>query len=152
MPRRVVREPQSVESYLRGNSPPRYMLRLRQIETVYQAEQRLLDAAYRELLETHGDDAERFSDRWRRLARGWGFEHLNGLIREHNAWYPVEARLPMDPRTRDYRPVRGASYRRLELDAKWVLEHFPPDPRAGVRRAQPPARAPRRAAEAGPST
>ena len=119
------------------------MLRLRQIETIFQAERRRLDAAYRELLEILGDDAERFSRRWRRLARAWRFEHLNHLIREHNDWYPMEASLPMDPRTRDFRPVRGASYRRLELDAKWVLEHFPPDPRAAEGRAQPPSRAPR---------
>ena len=142
-PRRVVSSPQTIESYLRGNSPPRYMLRLRQIETVFQAEHRRLDAAYRELLETHGDDAERFSRRWRRLAREWRFEHLNHLIREHNDWYPVEASLPMDPRTRDFRPVRGASYRRLELDERWVLEHFPPDPGGAERRGQPPSRAPR---------
>ena len=119
------------------------MLRLREIENVFRAERRHLDAAYRELLEAYGDDAERFSRRWHSLARAWPFEHLNELIREHNAWYPVEASLPMDPRTRDYRPVRGASYRRLELDVKWVLEHFPPDPRAAERRAELPARAPR---------
>lgn len=119
------------------------MLRAREIETVFQAERRRLDAAYRELWEADGPEPERFSDRWRRLAHAWRFEHLNDLIREHNVWYPVEACLPMDPRTRDYRPVRGASYRRLELDAKWVLEHFPPDPRAADWRAKPPSRAPR---------
>ena len=31
----------------------------------------------------------------------------------------------MDPRTRDYVPIRGASYRRVELGPEWVLEHFP---------------------------
>lgn len=148
--RRVVSNPQSVESYLRGSSPPRYMLRLRQIETVFQAERRRLDAAYRELLETHGDHAERFSHRWRSVARAWRFEHLNHLIREHNLWYPVEASLPMDPRTRDYRPVRGACYRRLELDSKWVLEHFPPDPRVAPDRPAPPSRAPREPLERAP--
>jgi hypothetical protein len=119
------------------------MLRLREIETVFQAERRRLDAAYRALLEARSHDPERFSRRWRRLAHAWRFEHLNDLVREHNTWYPVEASLPMDPRTRDYRPVRGASYRRLELDANWVLEHFPPDPQAAEGRTQPPARAPR---------
>jgi len=119
------------------------MQRLREIETVFQAERRRLDATYRELLETQGHDPERFSQCWRRQVHGWRFDHLNDLIREHNVWYPVEASLPMDPRTRDYRPVRGASYRRLELGSEWVLEHFPADPRAAEERAQPPARAPR---------
>ena len=119
------------------------MRRLREIETIFQAERRRLEAAYRELRESQGHDAEQFSQRWRRQARRWRFDRLNDLIREHNVWYPVEASLPMDPRTRDYRPVRGASYRRLELGAEWVLEHFPPDPRASEERVQPPARVPR---------
>ena len=71
------------------------MLRLREIETVFRAERRRLDAAYRELLEAQGDDAKRFAHRWRSLARTWRFEHLNDLIREHNLWYPVEASLPI---------------------------------------------------------
>jgi hypothetical protein len=31
----------------------------------------------------------------------------------------------MDPRTGDYVPVNGRSYRRDELDADWALRHVP---------------------------
>jgi hypothetical protein len=48
------------------------------------------------------------------------------LIEEHNRWYPMEARLPMDPRSRDFALVNGRPYRRRPLDAAWVLERFPP--------------------------
>ena len=101
------------------------MQRLREIEIEFQAQRRRLESAYRALADQCGTDADLFSRRWIATALGWPFEPLNVLIREHNEWYPVEADLPMDPRTRDYVPVRGASYRRLELGPAWVLEHFP---------------------------
>ena len=45
---------------------------------------------------------------WREIAGGWRFDPaLNGLIEQHNEWYPVERRLPMNPRTGDYVPVGG---------------------------------------------
>jgi hypothetical protein len=141
--RRVLTEPQTVESYLRGSSPPRYMQRLRQIETEFTAQCRRLRAAYEALLEAHGADREAFARRWRARAGTWRFEPLNELVREHNAWYPVETSLPMDPRTRNFVPVRGASYRRVELGAEWVLKHFPPDPARRDEAPELPRRAPR---------
>ena len=53
-------------------------------------------------------------------------EAVNELIRQHNEWYPVETRLPMDPRTGDYIRRSGRSFRRPELGPEWVLERFPP--------------------------
>ena len=50
---------------------------------------------------------------------------MNDLIERHNRWYPVEARLAMDPRTRDFVKVGGRDYRREPLDAAWILERFP---------------------------
>jgi hypothetical protein len=70
--------------------------------------------------------AERPSaDAWRRLAEAWDFGDVNELIEKHNRWYPIEARLAMDPRSRDFVKVGGRDYRREPLDASWVLELFP---------------------------
>lgn len=124
--RRLFRGPQTVEAYLRASNPPQYMQRLQQIEAQFQAHRRRLEVAYRALEETCGHDARRFSVRWRAKARAWRFDELNELIRHHNRWYPAEADLPMDPRTRDFVAVGGQSYRRVELGADWILEHFPP--------------------------
>lgn len=143
MRRRPLNAPQTIESYIRGNSAPRYMLRLRDLEAEYRTQRRCLEAAYADLHEAIGGDSTEFARRWREVARAWRFERLNDLVAEHNLWYPMESNLPMDPRTGDYRPIRGASYRRLELGADWVLDHFPADPRP-VRPA-PPVRAPRAA-------
>ena len=57
---------------------------------------------------------------------GWSFDEVNDLIERHNRWYPVEARLPMDPRTGDYALVNGRAYRIEALDSRWVLDRFPP--------------------------
>jgi hypothetical protein len=119
------------------------MRRLREIESEYQVQRRRLEAAYRALEEACGRDLDEFSERWQVQARTWSFAGLNELIREHNQWYPIEASLPMDPRTRDYVPVRGASYRRIELSAQWVLEHFPPTLRDGAGPPRVPRRVPR---------
>jgi hypothetical protein len=50
---------------------------------------------------------------------------VNDLIDRHNRYYPIEARLAMDLRTRDYVKIAGRSYRREPLDATWILDRFP---------------------------
>ena len=46
---------------------------------------------------------------WRAEAEAWDFADVNRLIEQHNRWYPVEAQLPMDPRTGDYAARRRAA-------------------------------------------
>ena len=141
--RRSLRGPRTVEAYLKADTPPAYMRRLRAIEIEFQSQLRRLESAHRALEAVCGHEPELFSHLWQAQVREWRFDRLNALIRDHNKWYPVEADLPMDPRVRDYVPVRGRSYRRRELGADWVLEHFPPAPRGGAERPRPPAQVPR---------
>jgi hypothetical protein len=106
------------DSYIASlGGPLPYMRRLRQIEQTIDAHLERLEAAYAE----HGEDP----DAWRRIAERWDFGDVNELIGKHNRWYPVEARLPMDPKTRDYVRVGGKPYQRDPLDAAWILERFP---------------------------
>jgi len=128
LPRRVRQTQRTVESYLRAGGLPRYMERARDIEQGIRSERIRLQRAYDKLLEECGRDRQEFARRWRVQARTWNFERLNKLIGEHNEWYPIETNLPMDPRTRDYVPIRGRSCRKRELDPRWVLEEFPPEP------------------------
>jgi hypothetical protein len=97
--------------------PLPYMQRLRRIEDAEEEHLARLAEAYAE----HGGDAAS----WRRLAKRWDFGDINDLIERHNRWYPIEARLAMDPRTQDYVKVGGRSYRREPLDAAWIFERFP---------------------------
>jgi hypothetical protein len=105
-------EPDSYIASLGGPLP--YMQRLRQIEELTGVHLERLAEAY---AEGSGD--------WRAIADSWDFEDVNDLIERHNRWYPIEARLAMDPRSRDFVKIGGRSYRREPLDAAWVLERFP---------------------------
>ncbi len=98
--------------------PPVWMRRIREIEDATGEHERRL----REAWEEHGGDAAA----WRELAARWNFADVNALIEQHNRCFPVEARLAMDPRTRDYVRVGGRSYEREMLDAEWILDRFPP--------------------------
>jgi hypothetical protein len=126
--RRARQTRRTVEAYLKAGVIPRYMQRLKEIEREKRDHRARLERAYRVLREACGDDAAEFARRWRAVARSWGFDHVNELIRQHNDWYPIETNLPMDPRTRDYVRIRGRSYRRAELGPEWVLEQFPAAP------------------------
>jgi hypothetical protein len=118
LPRRIRRFRPEADRYLASlGGPLPYMRRLKQIDDEIERQTALLAAAHAE----HGSDPAV----WRRLAERWNFSEVNDLIERHNRWYPVEARLAMDPRTRDYVQVGGRPYRREPLDAAWILERFP---------------------------
>ena len=106
--------------------PPIWMTRLRAIEDATEQHERRLGEAWRSLaMELTGRTA--FARAWRELAAGWSFADINEMIETHNRCFPVESRLPMDPRTRDYVRIDGRSYDRELLDADWILERFPAD-------------------------
>jgi hypothetical protein len=116
----------SPESYLASlGGPLPYMLRLREIEKRTAAHERALASAWGALSVRCAGDPKAFARRWRQVAKRWNFYEVNALIARHNRWYPVESRLPMDPKRGDFALVNGKDYRRPPLDADWVLERFP---------------------------
>lgn len=106
-------DPESAVRALGG--PLMWMRRLRAIEDAYDQHVRQLEAAYWET-----DPAD-----WPRVAREWDFSEINALIERHNRHFPAEARLPMDPRTRDFVRINGDRYEREPLDAEWILRRWP---------------------------
>jgi hypothetical protein len=115
LPRRIRAFRADAANYLAAlGGPLPYMRRLREIEALTEAHLDRLAEAYA----NRGDD-------WRQVAERWDFEDVNDLISKHNRWFPIEARLPMDPRTRDFVKVGGKEYRREPLDAAWILDRFP---------------------------
>ena len=107
--------------------PPAHSRRLREIEEEIAGHEARLAQAWVELVEQYGDDTQGFARAWRALAGRWRFDAVNELIERHNLFYPAEARLPMDPRTRDFVKINGRPYQREPLDADWILERWPPD-------------------------
>ena len=115
------------ESGIRAlGGPTVWMRRLRAIEDALEQHERQLDEAWHALADQLEDPAA-FAAAWRQLADGWSFAEVNELIERHNRNFPAEARLAMDPRTRDFVRVNGRSYLREPLDADWILARFPAD-------------------------
>ena len=107
--------------------PPAHSRRLREIEEEIAALEESLRTEWEELAERYRDDAGAFARAWRERAAQRRFDAVNELIARHNLFYPVEARLPMDPRTRDFVLVGGKPYRIRPLDLDWILERLPPE-------------------------
>ena len=133
----------SAEAYLvatRGPLP--YMLRLREIEQRTAVAEETLREAWEALAHECRNDPDRFRDAWTAAAEAWPFDELNDLVDRHNRWYPVESRLPMDPRRGDYALVNGRDFRLEPFDAAWVLERLAPNLSAarGSARANPRTR------------
>jgi hypothetical protein len=110
------------------------MRRLRTIENEVERHEAELGELWLVLAE-EAADAEAFARAWLETARGRSFAEVNELIDRHNRYFPAEARLPMDPRTRDFVKINGRSYQRTPLDAEWILERWPADLRAARRAA-----------------
>lgn len=94
-----------------------YMRRLRDIEDEEARQMRALAAAREEA----ATDEE-----WLEVVAAWDFGRLNRLVEAHNAYYPIEAGVPMNPRTGTW----ARDWRRPLYDAGWILERFPTAARA----------------------
>ena len=113
--------------------PTIWMRRLRAIEDAVEQHEAQLEEAWRALA-AEVEDAAAFARRGASRRTRWSFAEVNELIERHNRWFPAEARLPMDPRTRDFVRINGRSYEREPLDAEWILARFPADRDAASRR------------------
>jgi hypothetical protein len=114
--------------------PTVWMRRLRTIEEERARHEAAIGEAWLGLA-ARADGAEAFAREWRETAHRWSFAQVNELIDRHNRYFPAEARLPMDPRTRDFVKINGRSYLREPLDAHWILERWPADLSAARRAA-----------------
>ena len=123
--RRSTQYARSLEAYFKAGDPPRWMTRLAEIDRGIARETKRVERAYEQLRAECAGDPARFAERWRERAAGFDFAELNELIEQHNEWYPIERRLPIDLRTRDYVLIAGRSYRRPVLGAEWILREFP---------------------------
>jgi hypothetical protein len=120
LPQRLRLGPAELDRYLAGQLQGlAYMRRLREIEDEEERHLRELEAAWHALALDCDDDA--FALAWREAAAGWSFRRVNDLIARHNAYYAIEARVPMNPRTGGY----AKSWQRAAYGADWILERFP---------------------------
>ena len=96
------------------------MRRLRAIEDEEARHLRELSETWLALAEDE-DETASFATAWREVASAWDFSRINELIAKHNAYYAIEARVPMNPRTGRY----ARPWKRGDYTAAWILERFP---------------------------
>jgi hypothetical protein len=107
--------------------PPAHLRRLRAIEDLAEGIVRVLAQRYDEA-RALAVDPDAYA-RSRVPARA--LERLADLIARHNRWYPVEANLPMHPRTGElvdrsgmpWRPLPGPDVEQLLAQAKALSSH-----------------------------
>jgi len=127
LPQRLRNFRPDADSAIRAlGGPTVWMRRLRAIEEELERHEEQIGAAWRQLA-YDAADAEEFARIWRDTAARWSFAQVNELIERHNPNFPAEARLPMDPRTRDFVKINGKPYQREPLDAEWILARWPAD-------------------------
>jgi len=122
---RATQRQRSLEGYLQAGNRPRWMERIAEIDHGIARVRQRLARDHLALQEECGEDRMLFAQLWSERVARMRFDELNLLIEQHNEWFPIERRLPVDPRTGDYVRVNGRSYRRPVLGPEWVLEHFP---------------------------
>jgi hypothetical protein len=121
LPQRLRLGPIELDRYLAGQlAGLAYMRRLRAIEDEEARHLRELGDAWVALAEEAADH-DSFALAWREVAAGWDFRRINDLIANHNAYYAIEARVPMNPRTGTY----AHNWRRGTYGPEWILERFP---------------------------
>jgi hypothetical protein len=121
LPQRLRLGPVELDRYLAGQlAGLAYMRRLRAIEDEEARHLRELADAWTALAEEAADD-DAFALAWREVAAGWDFRRINDLVGNHNAYYAIEARVPMNPRTGTY----ARNWRRSTYGPGWILERFP---------------------------
>ena len=123
--RRTRETQRSLESYLRAGVKPRWSERLLEIERFKRDHGRALEKRLARLRAQHAGDDAALRAAWEAAATAWDFGAVNALIDQHNQWFPIERDLPMNPRTGEYLPVMGRSYRRKRLGPDWVRKRFP---------------------------
>lgn len=77
--------------------PPHYATRARRIENITQKLMEDLAIEYASMLNIFGEDPEVFAQQWKKLISSLELDELNDLIDKHNAYYPMEANLQIDP-------------------------------------------------------
>lgn len=94
-----------------ASGPPAYVRRLRSIEDLEEGIVRVLVELIQEARASGADPATHA----RAEAPMRAFERLNDLIARNNRWYPIEANLPMRPRTGDLVDRNGEIWRPMSL-------------------------------------
>ncbi len=107
--------------------PPAWALRLKQIHDRREQLKAGLDAAWAELARRWRGRPEQFETHWRDHLATLDLAPLNTLIKKHNDYYPIEARLPIIYPTGQYHIPFGIEYPQQPVTVERLLDDYPAD-------------------------
>ena len=107
--------------------PPAWVLRLKQIHDGREQLKASLNAAWAELARRWRGRPEQFDTRWRDHLARVNLAPLNALIKKHNDYYPIEARLPIIYPTGQYHIPFGIEYPQQAVTVERLLDDYPAD-------------------------
>lgn len=120
-----MRDSSAVVSGLLG--PPAWAVRLKQIHDGRTRLKATLDAGWAEHARRWRGRPDEFASRWRTFLAKLDLAALNTLIKKHNDYYPIEARLPiMYPSNRYYVPA-GIEYPQQPITVDSMMDEYPAD-------------------------
>ena len=106
---------------------PAWALRLKQIHDERTQLTARLDAVWKEYARRYRSRPHEFAKRWRAYVTSLDLTKLNTLIKKHNDYYPIEARLPIVwPKGHYLIPV-GIEYPQTFVTVEQILDDYRPD-------------------------
>lgn len=118
----------SLENKVRSMfGPPYYARRARWIEDMTSRLMEDLVYEYANMADRFVDDPQAFAIHWNTLIYSLELDELNNLIEKHNTYYPMEAKLRIDPESGA--PLVGSvPWEPLgKISCEGLLRTFPPD-------------------------
>lgn len=106
--------------------PPAWAVRLKRIHDARTELATRLESAWGAYARRYQTNEE-FAARWCAYLSALDLSPLNTLIRKHNEYYPIEARLPIVWPTGEYRVPTGVEYPQQPVTVERLLEDYPPD-------------------------
>jgi len=107
--------------------PPSYAVRAKYIEDAAEQLEKDLAEQWKRLAEPYRDAPERFTKVWMAVVETLELDELNGYIKEHNTFYPIEANLQPDPETGGFLIGATPWKPKKKITPELLLKKFPPD-------------------------
>lgn len=123
----------SLENKVRSMfGPPYYARRARWIEDMTNRLMEDLAFEYQAMVGKYANDPEVFAQQWKELISSLELDELNDLIDKHNTYYPMEAKLRIDPDSGA--PLIGSvPWKPTErISIEGLLKVFPPNMNAAL--------------------
>lgn len=118
----------SLEATVAGMmGPPAWAKRLKRIHDLTEALHGSLTEAWRDHMRRFARKPAEFAARWRTFVTGTDLLPLNQAIRDHNEYYPIEARIPINRITGRYELPSGMEHPKRLVTVADLLLRYPAD-------------------------